>query len=134
MNVYKGVFFDVDELACHCCRCTYQGLDAALVHALDCIRFDLGTAIRVTSGYRCARHNEAVGGSPNSYHIHGKAADIQLHNDDDPSLGLLDVYNSADSLHWVRGIGVYQYHVHIDVRPGPRAFWMDGNPSWFLSA
>jgi uncharacterized protein YcbK (DUF882 family) len=30
----------------------------------------------VTSGYRSERHNRAVGGSPTSYHLTGRAVDV----------------------------------------------------------
>lgn len=38
----------------------------------------LGKPIYVNSGYRCPRHNAAVGGVPNSQHMRGEAADIRL--------------------------------------------------------
>ena len=44
---------------------------------LDELRKDWGSAIRVTSGFRCERLNKAVGGSPTSAHLIGYAADIQ---------------------------------------------------------
>ena len=34
--------------------------------------------IRINSGYRCPKLNEAVGGAPNSQHMKGEAADIHL--------------------------------------------------------
>jgi zinc D-Ala-D-Ala carboxypeptidase len=43
---------------------------------LDPLRADSG-AIRVTSGFRSQKVNEAVGGVDGSYHRHGLAADIQ---------------------------------------------------------
>lgn len=43
---------------------------------LDPAREHLNLPIRVTSGYRCAELNRAVGGVPNSFHVTGRAADI----------------------------------------------------------
>jgi len=37
-----------------------------------------GSVLKVTSGYRCKRLNATVGGSKNSQHVKGEAADIQL--------------------------------------------------------
>lgn len=37
-----------------------------------------GYPITINSGYRCKALNALVGGSPNSYHIQGKAADIAV--------------------------------------------------------
>lgn len=50
-------------------------LDTARV--LDCIRNEFGAPIRVTSGYRSAAVNTAVGGSKTSAHRKGLAADIK---------------------------------------------------------
>ena len=48
-----------------------------LMQILDQIRKEWGSAIRVTSGYRCKALNKAVGGVTNSNHIYGTAADLQ---------------------------------------------------------
>lgn len=47
-----------------------------VAHVLDPLREAYGKPIRVTSGYRCKALNEAVGGSPTSDHLQGRAADI----------------------------------------------------------
>lgn len=43
---------------------------------LEPIRHKVGCPVHVSSGYRCSRLNEAVGGSPTSDHREGLAADI----------------------------------------------------------
>ncbi len=45
-------------------------------NVLDPARERLGKPIRVNSGYRCPKHNSAVGGVRNSQHMSGEAADI----------------------------------------------------------
>lgn len=45
-------------------------------NALDPIRESWGSAIKVTSGYRCSMLNKMVKGSPTSAHITGYAADL----------------------------------------------------------
>ncbi len=40
------------------------------------IRDELGVPVRVNSGYRCPEHNRNIGGSPNSQHMNGNAADL----------------------------------------------------------
>lgn len=45
---------------------------------LEPLRAKLDKPIRITSGYRCPELNKAVGGVPNSAHIQGLAADIQV--------------------------------------------------------
>lgn len=43
---------------------------------LEPIRHKVGCAVHISSGYRCPRLNEAVGGSSTSDHRYGLAADI----------------------------------------------------------
>ncbi|MBQ6653149.1 MAG: peptidase M15 [Prevotella sp.] len=47
------------------------------LHVLEPLRRRFGV-IRVTSGYRCPRLNEAVGGVRGSQHLLGEAADIHI--------------------------------------------------------
>lgn len=47
---------------------------------LDGLREKWGSGIKVTSGYRCEKLNEFVGGSPTSAHPLGYAADIYPSN------------------------------------------------------
>lgn len=47
-------------------------------HVLDPIREYVGMPVRITSGYRCTRLNEIVGGCDRSQHLTGKAADFQV--------------------------------------------------------
>lgn len=49
-----------------------------LAALLEQVRAAVGLPIRVSSGYRCAALNRAVGGSPNSAHVNGLAADISV--------------------------------------------------------
>ena len=60
--------------------------DTALKHKLwngapkeaeENLREAYGRPVRVNSAYRCPRLNRLVGGSPNSQHMRGEAADIQ---------------------------------------------------------
>jgi peptidase M15-like protein len=46
--------------------------------ALEPIRATFGYPIRITSGYRCAAVNKAVGSKPSSQHLKGQAADCQV--------------------------------------------------------
>ena len=53
-----------------------QNLIALVCVVLDPAREKWGTAIHVSSGYRCPELNKAVGGVPTSQHLKGEAADI----------------------------------------------------------
>jgi len=57
-----------------------QEIEVALAntaHGLERIRELIGCPITVTSGYRCAKLNSAIGGQPDSQHTKGEAADIK---------------------------------------------------------
>ena len=47
-------------------------------NVLEPLREAVGAPIFVSSGYRCAKLNNAIGGAPSSQHILGQAADIQV--------------------------------------------------------
>lgn len=49
---------------------------ALVANVLDPLREAYGKPIRITSGFRCPALNKAVGGSPTSDHMLGRAADI----------------------------------------------------------
>lgn len=57
-----------------------QHLDVLIEQLLDPIREAWGSAINVTSGYRCPALNSAVGGVKTSAHKYGWAADLQPRN------------------------------------------------------
>ena len=53
-------------------------IDEGLVVLLQCIREHFGKPVTITSGYRTAEHNAAVGGSKSSQHLLGRAADFYV--------------------------------------------------------
>ena len=63
-------------------------LESLVLNILDPLRAAWGGAIVVTSGYRSAALNKAVGGSPSSAHRYGYAADIV------PADGRISVFKS----------------------------------------
>ena len=56
--------------------CIYENLHQLMTQVLEPVRTELGIPIYVNSGYRCPALNSLVGGVPNSYHLHGLAADL----------------------------------------------------------
>ena len=94
-------------------------IDDELVVLLQCIREHFGKPVHITSGYRTAEHNAAVGGSKSSQHLLGRAADIQV-----AGVSVEDVAAYAESLlpGW-GGVGRYPVKagrakgwVHVDTR------------------
>lgn len=51
-----------------------------LMEVLDTLREKWGTAIKVTSGYRCPELNKKIGGSKTSVHMLGYGADLKPFN------------------------------------------------------
>lgn len=51
-------------------------LTVCKVNLISLIAHAYGATIRVTSGYRCKRLNQAVGGVKNSLHMQGRAVDF----------------------------------------------------------
>lgn len=94
-----------------------------LVKQLEIIRTNIGDKpIRINSGYRTNAHNEAVGGSPTSQHLLGKAADIWVPGMNPEDLYKIVVYLRDSGLIAMGGIGIYNTFVHYDIR-GYRADW-----------
>lgn len=81
---------------------TFQVVDnlSELVEAiLDPLRAAWGKPIRVSSGYRCAKLNDAVGGAETSVHMKGLAADLQ------PTSGSFNEFRDF-CVEWFRKTGV----------------------------
>lgn len=74
------------EYQCKCCGALPpdlfdDGSELAVVYdgffsAFDDIREMFGKAIKITSGYRCIKHNQDIGGEPLSVHTFGLALDM----------------------------------------------------------
>ena len=73
-------WFKDGEFRCRCCGGlppdAQENIRALVEEVLDPVREAFGGPIVVNSGYRCERHNAAVGGVRNSQHLRGEAADI----------------------------------------------------------
>ena len=80
--------FRINEFVCRCgCEMpaeARQNIEALVANVLDPVRDEYGKPIYVNSGYRCAKHNAAVGGVPKSQHMLGQAADISVKSEPTP--------------------------------------------------
>lgn len=72
--------------------------------------------ITINSGYRSKSHNKKVGGSPNSQHLLGKAADIKVKGLKPKTVydKLSKLMDNGDLLQG--GLGLYDTFVHYDIR------------------
>lgn len=94
-------------------------VDRDLIIALEELLILAGD-FKIHSFYRCKRHNADVGGTPDSQHLLGKAADIQ-------SLKGLNGKSFAEHVLDVDileggGLGIASDWVHTDIR-GVKARW-----------
>lgn len=111
-----STYFSRSEFACEC-GCGFAAVDIELLGVLEDLREFFKSPVTINSGCRCEEHNHLVGGSSNSQHVKGMAADIRVKNalPGDVADYLEDRYSGY-------GIGRYDSWVHVDVRPS-RARW-----------
>ena len=116
--------FKVRELRCRDGTDTVM-VDETLTVVLQCIREHFGKPVTITSGYRTAVHNAAVGGAKSSQHLLGRAADIRV---EDVSVENVAAYAESLMPGW-GGVGRYPVKagrttgwVHVDTR-ADKARW-----------
>lgn len=108
--------FDRSEFACKC-GCGLDSVDPELVRLCELVRAINGnTPLRVNSGARCQSHNQSIGGSKNSQHLLGKAADLAVKDPVEVARILCNFFPNK------YGVGVYCNFIHIDTRE-KSAFW-----------
>ena len=99
-------------------------MDDSFMRKLVAMREHVGHPMVVTSGYRTEHYNNKVGGSPNSFHLLGMAADIWM-----PPKHVPFKFVDAAIGFGFKGIGLKLHgpdkgrYVHIDTRSGGLAMW-----------
>ncbi|MGB6371674.1 MAG: D-Ala-D-Ala carboxypeptidase family metallohydrolase [Atribacterota bacterium] len=118
-NLKVAKHFKLSEFACPCCKRVM--LHPKLLVKLIELRKILERPIYITSGYRCPRYNQKIGGVVNSYHCIGLAADIKVNN-----INLIELLGYAEEIDF-NGIGFYEKKnfLHLDVRPTKRTRWRE---------
>ena len=112
-------YFKHAEFRCPCGRCGGFPVEPqeSIARTVDEIRHRLGVPVSIVdgggSGVRCAAHNAEVGGVANSQHLYGLAAD--LHSVASPAQ-MKAV--AEDVMGRTGGIGLYDWGIHVDTRPG----------------
>ena len=114
------------------CGCGSQMIEQELVDKLQLIRDKLNKKLKVTSGYRCVKHNAKVDGSKQSRHLYGIAADWRTL---DRSVNPVALAIIAQKIGF-GGIGVYWHSkgafVHTDTRGG-KSTWLCTTPGVYPS-
>jgi len=107
--------FSRSEFCCKC-GCGFDDINQTIVDLLQQVRDFFDAPVKITSGCRCPEHNKTVGGSPNSQHLLGTAADFKVRHVP-PSV----VHEFCEGLN-PGGLGSYPTFTHMDCRHG-RARW-----------
>jgi uncharacterized protein YcbK (DUF882 family) len=116
--------FSLEEFECKC-GCVMPEFVKKnvqeLAENLQVIRDAYGR-IDLTNSYRCKDHNADVGGSVNSQHLKGKAADIKSKAVSPSEIAtIVDDLMKSEKFK-LGGIGIYNTFTHVDIR-GTRARW-----------
>lgn len=116
--------FKIEEFECKCGCVMPEFVKinvAELAENLQVLR-DIVGRLDLTNAYRCKEHNADVGGSSDSQHLKGKAADIKSKTITPTKMAII-----VDDLMKIEkfklgGIGIYNTFTHLDIR-GYRARW-----------
>ena len=89
---------------------------------LDPIRRILQAPSIITSGYRCATLNKAVGGVANRWHTKGNAADLRIKDEKEAKaiFQILKTLPSVDTVLFEHSSTSIWMHVHWDMEKTPR--------------
>lgn len=89
---------------------------------LDPLRRILQAPIIITSGFRCAKLNKAVGGVANSWHTEGNAADLRIKNEEEAKaiFQILKTLPSVDTVLFEHSSTSIWMHVQWDMEKTPR--------------
>lgn len=113
-----GSRFHRSEFACKC-GCGFDTVDVQLMPLLEFVRGHFDAPVTINSACRCHAHNLAVGGTPNSQHLYGRAADIAVKGHTPK-----EVHELLESvMKGFGGLGLYDTFVHVDTRTGAPARW-----------
>lgn len=106
--MFKLNYFTIDEFKCPCCG--KADMNKVFLKHLDIARGVAETPFFITSGYRCKKHNEEIGGSPNSSHMKGLAADIKATTSTERYKIIKALLNTGFTR-----IGVGKDFIHVDM-------------------
>jgi len=118
----------VDEVKCRgkrCCGGSYP-MDWRVMEAFELIRAELGDIpLNIGSGFRCLTHNRNIASEDTSQHTLGRAIDIHANVHVDAQMLKDAAWAVRERYAPLKGIGLYKWGVHIDVRDGDRVSWGD---------
>ena len=116
--------FSLEEFECKCWCKTPEFVKKNIIELADNLQVlrDFVGRLDLTNAYRCKEHNSDVGGSTNSQHLVGKAADIKSESIKPKEMAqIVDDLMKSETFE-LGGIGIYNTFTHVDIR-GTRARW-----------
>lgn len=96
-------------------------IDPDAMDKLQKLRNTLGKPLLITSAYRSAAHNKAVGGASRSQHRLGRAFDVRMDNQDPQH------FESVAKAIGFTGFGHYPKSGFMHIDTGPARRWNDGS-------
>lgn len=87
-------------------------IEQEIIETLQKIRNEIGQPIDINSGFRSQAHNTAVGGSYNSAHLWGCAADFHARNMSAPELA--KIVSKMFGRNIAIGLHTPENYIHID--------------------
>lgn len=102
--------FKQREFCCKC-GCGYCDPHPQLVAALDLARSKSSVPFIISSGCRCDKHNNDVGGTKNSSHVIGYAVDLSY------ASGAIGIMLLKALTPFFDRIGVGKGFIHVDIDP-----------------
>ena len=116
----KFKYFTYGEFDSQDLKGSGKNVSDELINMLDIVRKKYGKSVVINSGYRTPEHNKSVGGTPESSHIKGLAADIACNNSTD-RFKLEGVLREVGFKRI--GMGSTFIHVDIDKDKSPNVLW-----------
>ena len=124
-NLWLNTWFKTKEFECKCTNkeCIEQRISVELIDRLTKMRLEVNSPIRVNSGFRCSKHQEAIRNSgtstvvaKKSTHELGNAADISV------SSLIVPVTVPFAEKHF-KSIGIANNFLHVDLRDDKVRRW-----------
>jgi len=124
-NLWMNNWFKTKEFECKCTNkeCIDQRISVELIDRLTKLRLEVNSPIRINSGFRCSKHQEAIRNSgvstvvaKKSTHELGDAADISV------SSLIVPVTVPFAEKHF-KSIGVANNFLHVDLRDDKVRRW-----------
>ena len=122
-NTKLSEHFNVQEFRCKCGQSHDILISDELVSKLETLFTALDcSSIVINSGYRCAAHDRAVGGTGTGQHVNGNAADVICYGQDGQPISSKLVCCKAQDIGFggIANITVAYTSTHLDVRCGSK--------------